>query len=134
MTLPTIARRPYAARPAPPGPQREFLNLELRNIQQAIPTQKVRVVWFESDPQFQVVLATDDTLLVDATGGATAITLPAPDQVQFLRVTIKRVNSGANAVTVVGTVDGATDPTLATQYATMTIQSSGSAWFLISSL
>lgn len=63
----------------------------------------------------------DGLILADATGGAFAVTLPAPESVADMCVTIKRMNAGANAVTVGGTVDGTLNRTLGSQYAAMTV-------------
>lgn len=77
-----------------------------------------------------ILAATDEVILCD---GTLNVTLLPPDQVQFLVVTIKQIQAAATA-TVLGTVDGAVNPTLAVRYAAMTIQSDGVAWWLLSSI
>jgi hypothetical protein len=114
---------PYTKKPAPPKYDKGYLDIEHGNIQRAmwIP----RVITITSD---YTAKAGDFTILADATGGAITITLPAPDQVQWLYLNIKRMNSGANAVIIDGTIDGAATTTLASQYKSVTIQSDGTTW------
>lgn len=71
---------------------------------------------------------TDDLIVCDATGGAFTVTLLPADQVQFLKVTIIRINGGGNAVTIGGTVSGAVNPTLGSQWSSITLQSDGIRW------
>lgn len=67
------------------------------------------------------VRATDSVLFADATGGAITINLLDPRFVLGQRFHIKRMNAGANAVTVQragATIDGAASVVLATQWTT----------------
>ena len=79
----------------------------------------------------------DDVVLCNATGGAFDVTLPDAADFKGRRFTIKRLNSGSNAVTVkvaVGsgqTIDGASTSVLGTQYLAITVISDGSNWFVI---
>lgn len=124
----TIARRPYAARRQKADFDAGALFQELLNIQQAIPVAKVRIVVAAT-----VVQATDDTIAADATAGAFPVILPSADQLQFLKVTIKRINSGANAVTISGTIDGGSSFSLAAQWKAITLQSNGiDRWLILS--
>lgn len=126
--MPTIARRPYGARRQKAQYDAGALFTELLNIQQAIPVAKVRTVVGAA-----IVQATDDTIAADAAGGAFAVTLPPADQLQFLKVTIKRINSGANAVTVSGTIDGGSSVSLSAQWKAVTLQSNGvDRWLILS--
>ncbi len=75
------------------------------------------------------VLATDWTILVNATGGAVTVTLPTPTSGRLLCV--KKTDASANAVTLTGTIDGVVNPTLAAQYSTKVIQGDGSAWWAL---
>lgn len=134
MPRPIVAVPPYAKRAAPQQYSKGYFDQELGNIQRGMVRRNVRFVEFASQPDFKVVLANDDTIAVDATGGAITITLPPPEQVQFLTVTIKRMNSGANVVTIGGTIDGAASPILAVQYAAKTFQSTGSEFILLGSV
>lgn len=77
------------------------------------------------------ILAADMSKLItaDATGGAFNLTLPtlaAGDD--GWEIKLVRTNSGANAVTIVGTVNGTVNPTLARQYSAVTLRWTGSAW------
>lgn len=72
------------------------------------------------------VLPTDCLVMADATGGAITVTLPEASDVLGLRVTVKRMNGGGNAVTVsrsgTDTIDGANTAALGSQYARVTVQ------------
>lgn len=81
---------------------------------------------------------TDYTILVDASGGAVTINLPAvatlfnsPTGAVFV---IKKIDASVNTVTVDGdgseTIDGATTQVLLAQWNSYTIQSNGTAWFI----
>lgn len=79
----------------------------------------------------------DGTILGNATGGAFTVTLLSAARMIGQRVTIKKTDASANAVTIDGnsaeTIDGAATVALSTQYAFRTIQSDGSNWHVISS-
>lgn len=83
------------------------------------------------------IATTDDVVLCNATGGAFDVTLPDADDFKGRRFTIKRLNSGSNAVTLkvaVGsgqTIDGASTSVLGTQYLAITVISDGSNWYVI---
>jgi hypothetical protein len=86
------------------------------------------------------VTPTDDVILADATSGAFTITLPtaagtAPTYFAPSRsIVIKRVNSGANAVTIVApasqTIDGGASYILTAQYKYVTLTPNGSNWLV----
>lgn len=124
-----LARPPYSPPQAPTAYSTTWIRTQLANLTRAIAFQGTRKV-LAAD----VVEATDDTILCDATAGAFNITLPLASQVQFLRVTIKKIDASANAVTLVGTIDGAVNPTLPAQYKSKTIQSDGSAWYTLATV
>jgi hypothetical protein len=94
----------------------------------------VRTASFTADTEFGLVLC-------DATSGAIVATLPDAKKAfenQFgARLTFKRLNSGANAVTLTAvgsqTIDGAATLALGSQYAFATIQSDGSNWHVVAS-
>lgn len=76
----------------------------------------------------------DDVLiLVDATAGAVTITLYAVAGNAGKRVTVMKVDSSANTVTIDGngseTINGATTLTLANQYELAALETNGSAWY-----
>lgn len=80
------------------------------------------------------VLPTDWTVLSDATGGAFAVTLPSVSQNTGRMITIKKIDSSANAVTVTpasGTIDGAGTYALTTQYQFVVVQSDGTNWWIV---
>lgn len=78
--------------------------------------------------------ASDDYILVDAAGGAITIGMHAASTATK-PVTIKRINSGANNVTIdpnaSETIDGATTRVLAQQWESVTLVSNGSNWFVV---
>ncbi len=114
---------PYTKKPAPPKYDKGYFDIEHGNIQRGIPPSKTNAV-----TSHYTASATDFTILADASGGAITITLPEADQVQWLLLNIKRINSGANAVTIDGEIDGAATTILASQYKSVTIQSDGNTW------
>lgn len=71
----------------------------------------------------------------DATTAAYTITLETaglPLNVGA-ELTFKKIDSSANAVTVGGTIDGATNFVLATQYSSVTLKDNGTNWDILSS-
>jgi hypothetical protein len=82
-------------------------------------------------------LSVDDaTVLVDASGGAVTVTLRPARECEQKRVTIKKVDSSANAVTIDAdgseTIDGATAKSLASQYNYIELVAEGGAWWIVS--
>lgn len=81
------------------------------------------------------VNATDSVLLCDSTSQAIALTLPTAVGISGRQYTFKRVNSGANSVTIATTasevIDGASTLVLSTQYDRVTIVSDGANWWVI---
>ncbi len=84
--------------------------------------------------------ANDGTVTADATSGAITLTLPAVSGCNGRIYVLKRLNSGANAVTVAAnaaeTIDGANTVTLGSQYSTLIIQGNadGTAWFKLAAI
>ena len=80
-------------------------------------------------------LYTDDTILVDATGAARTVNLPAATNQTGKRYTIKKIDASVNAVTVdpsgAETVDGAATYPLVVQYQSVTCQSDGTTWWVL---
>lgn len=78
---------------------------------------------------------TDSLVKADATGGVFNVTLPDSTHIAGFTVIVKRMNSGANAVTVnttsAQTIDGAASVSLASQYASVRVQSDGTNWMTI---
>lgn len=77
----------------------------------------------------------DRTILCDATGGAFTVTLPAAAASKNLKLTIKKIDSSLNAITIDGngseTIDGVTTQKLYSQYDAITIHCNGSAWYIL---
>lgn len=80
----------------------------------------------------------DSTITADSTSAAFTVTLPTAAGVTGRQYTIKRLNSGANNITVgttsSQTVDGATTKTLGAQYSALTVQSDGANWIILNQL
>lgn len=81
------------------------------------------------------VVDSDYLILADATGGAITVTLPAVSLNAGRRFNIKKTDASGNAVTIDGasseTIDGATTVAISTQYASYTVQSDGTAWWIV---
>lgn len=79
-------------------------------------------------------LTVDEThyaIFMDATAGAKSVTLPAASTCKDREYLVKKVDSSANAVTVIATIDGVASPTLATQYKYVRVQSDGTNWYVV---
>jgi hypothetical protein len=80
--------------------------------------------------------ASHSTVLVNNTGSVT-ITLPAASSVSRRIYVIKKISAASNDVVIDGnaseTIDAATTKTLTLQYSSVTIQSNGTNWFILSS-
>jgi hypothetical protein len=75
------------------------------------------------------------TVLVDATAANVVITLPAAADNESRLYNVKKIDAGANTVTADAnaseTIDGQATQVLTTQYQSMTLQSNGTAWFIV---
>jgi len=82
------------------------------------------------------VVSGDYFLICDATAGAITLTLPPAALVAGRIYVFKRINAGANTVTVDAyaseTIDGAATHVLPPQWNSITIISNGTAWFITS--
>jgi len=79
--------------------------------------------------------ATTADSVILGTGGVGGITITLPAAVQGSRYTVKKVDSGAGAVTIATTssqvIDGATTKVLSAQWSYARVVSDGVAWFVI---
>lgn len=79
--------------------------------------------------------AHDMVILVDTSGGAVTVTLPAVAGTEGRSYVIKKITTDANAVTVDGDsgdlIDGATTYVITAPYESITILSTGSAWWVV---
>ena len=85
-----------------------------------------------------VVTAADETLLVDASGGAKAVTLPDPTTVPVgMKFTVKDKlgNAAVNNITVSvaggATIDGAANKVMNANFATFKFQTDGTSYFVV---
>jgi len=83
-------------------------------------------------------LAADETILVNANGGAVTITLPAANTAAGKKYAVKKIDASANGVQVIsagGTIDGnaaGTGVTGTLSWQGWVFQSDGTNWFIIS--
>lgn len=119
----------YSRRAVPPNYDAGWLATEFAGVQRALPVAAIRTA-----TSSETVKASDQTVLYNATGGPISATLPSAGQVQGLTVTLKKIDASGNAVTVVGTVDGSANPTLASQWKSLTVQSDGTAWYKLAAV
>jgi hypothetical protein len=74
-----------------------------------------------------------DTILADASGSAVTVTLPSVNT--KVRVDIKKTDSSGNNVTIASpnaeTIDGQSSITLSAQYASRTIASDGTDYYIV---
>lgn len=84
---------------------------------------------------YTLTLASDHAALCDAAGGAFAVTLPAAATVSGIEYVIKKIDAGANAVTLTGngveTIDGSNTYALTAQWQFVRVQSNGASWFVV---
>ncbi len=73
----------------------------------------------------------DCTVLADASGEALVITLPDPSDVEGQIFIIKKTDSSANSVLVVGTIDGLSNVVLWTENQAVTVQAHSTAFYII---
>lgn len=98
-----------------------WLATEFGNVQRRVAGASHRTVTSDT-----TVLVGDGLIECDTTANVISVTWPTPiGGTEDWLVTIKRVSAGAFAVTIVGTVDGVVNPTLAAQYNGITIWSDG---------
>jgi hypothetical protein len=67
-----------------------------------------------------------DVISCNASGGAFNVTLPTATA--GVRVTVKKTDSSANAITLIGTVDGGANPTLNYQWQSVELVADGTNW------
>jgi hypothetical protein len=81
------------------------------------------------------IVSGDYAILADSTSGAITINLPTAAILAGRIFVFKRVNAGANNVVIdpaaSETIDGAATYTLSAQWASVTIISNGTNWFII---
>lgn len=79
--------------------------------------------------------ATHHTVLVDASGAARTIALPAAATVSGREYVVKKTDASANAVIIdpagAELIDGAATHSMTTQWESVQIQSNGTSWFII---
>lgn len=75
--------------------------------------------------------AVGDLCDVDASSAAISVTLPDPTANSGKMVAVAKADSSANAVTVVGTVNGVVDPSFSVPYTCYLMASNGTEWRLV---
>jgi hypothetical protein len=81
------------------------------------------------------ILSNDFAIIANSTSGAITVSLPPAATANGRVFVVKRVNAGANNVTVdpfgSETIDGAATNVLSTQWAYVRFVSNGTAWFIV---
>jgi hypothetical protein len=81
------------------------------------------------------VALTDGTILVDATSGDVTLTLPTALNAESMIYNFKKIDASANQMIVDGngseTIDGALNKSITTQWESFSIQSNGTAWYIL---
>ena len=92
-------------------------------------------VWAPDLLDSDTTILTGAMILVDASGGPRAITLPVAANTPGRMLAIKKVDNSVNAVTVDGngsdTIDGGSDVTLSDQYDSVVLGTDGIEWFIL---
>lgn len=70
----------------------------------------------------------DNVRVVKATGGSSGINVTLPTATAGRPVEVKKVDGGAGKVTLIGTVDGVTNPTLDFQGDSLELVADGTSW------
>jgi hypothetical protein len=125
----TLARKPFSRDTAPPSWSPNFLDRMFGLLERAFVPQSVKLV----DSAY-VAPINDQTITVDASAAGVTVSLPDPSRVAYVVWTIKKVDASANAVTIGATVDGVANPTLATRWKSMTVQSDGATYLKIAAV
>ncbi len=90
---------------------------------------------YEAKTGAYTMTKTDSTIAADATAGPVTITLPTAVGVAGRQYTVKRINGGANAVTVATTssqtIDGVTTYVLGSPQASVEVVSDGANWRVV---
>lgn len=75
----------------------------------------------------------DDLILFDMTAGALSAALPAVASAKGFSVRCKKVDSSANALTITGTIDGATNLVISSQNSVFMLYCDGAVWWIVGS-
>lgn len=86
------------------------------------------VDWNVRSVVYDVTAVAGDFCDVDASSGAVSVTLPDPAANVGKMVAVAKADSSANAVTLVGKVNGATNPTISSQYGIVSVVSVDTEW------
>ena len=92
-------------------------------------------ITIEDPDEVQHPLTTSAIVLADATGGAITIDLPPASAMISQTLTVKKIDSSANNVTLDGdaseTIDDSETQVLSSQYDSITMLSDGTRWYII---
>ena len=81
------------------------------------------------------ILASDELIKVDTSGGAFTVTLPNATGLAGKEYIIKKMSSDLNTLTIATTssqtIDGALTQGISTQYTSLTLISDGSNWIIV---
>ena len=85
----------------------------------------------QSETSNYTIQITDDVVLANASGGAFSLTLPTASGNSGKLLHLMKTDQSANAVTIVGSVSGASSPTLTNYLQEVEIISDGTIWNLL---
>jgi transcription elongation factor len=108
-----------------PSPWLPIGNPEHSSDAECIPTSS-NVTEVTSD---YTITSSDGVILADASSGSIDITLPAGVNNKYY--IIKKTDSSANSVTIVGTIDGDTNKVITQQYESLTIIYKTNQWWIL---
>jgi len=81
------------------------------------------------------VTVNDAFIPVDCTSGAVTVTLKPAAEAEGKRLTVKKIDSSSNALTIDGdgseTIDGSTTAVITCQYDSICLFSTGAVWFIV---
>lgn len=129
MPIPVAVRRLYKLGAVPEDYRAGWLRTQLSYIARALWTPVSRTV-----VGAVTVDGADCIILADATAAPFTVAFPPAVQMQFAYITVKKIDASANAVTLGATIDGAANPTLATQYKSKLVFSDGISWYTLATV
>lgn len=107
------------------------LNKPVSTATQAAIDAKVGVLWNVRVLTASATAAAGDWCDCDATSGAITITLPSVATNTGKTILVCKTDSSGNAVTIAGTINGATNLDITVQYTVITLSSNGTEWRII---
>lgn len=108
-----------------------WLRIVVLELERTYPVYPTGLNWIRAVTATYNMMPEDTVVLGNATGGAFSVFLPPVSVAENKRYAVKRLNAGANAVTVDGNganIDGAASVALAAQYDRIEVVHDGTNW------